>query len=261
MEKWSAKCLREGNGEWCYGKITFVFRKKARQPQKYRIKYHEGTVMESLETDIELAPEEEAEDETSSAEGQLREDQNELRLEDREEEHDEDDRHPLDRDEETQDGNVADGNVELDSEEENDGDEETLTVGGVLHNISANKRKRVTGGDGERDVIPVGQIVHAGEYRGKRVEAITVEDARTEPRFETSFKSNLFHEDATDVEVFRALMPLDREYLLDIIRINADEDGDKRVWEPWHIDAAIAVIFRGAQFKEGTDCGRQKGLE
>ena len=253
VEKWSEKWRREGNGEWCYGKVTFVFRKKPRQPQKYRIKYHEGTVMESLETDIELAPEEEAEDETSSAERQLGEDENQLRLEDREEEPDEDDRHPLDREEETQGRDVADGNVELDSEEEDhDGDDETVTVGGVLYNVSANKRRRVTVGDGEGDVIPVGQIVHAGEYRWKRVWAIT-EDSRKEPHFETSFKSNLFHEDVTEVEVFRAFMPLDREYLLDIIRVNADEDGDKRVWEAWHVDAALAVLFGGAQFKEGTD--------
>jgi hypothetical protein len=63
----------------------------------------------------------------------------------------------------------------------------------------------------------------------------------------------MFHEDATEVEVFRALMPLDRESLLAIIRDNADEDGDRRLWEPWHVDAALAVIFGGAQFKEGTD--------
>jgi hypothetical protein len=37
VEKWSAKWRREGHGGWCYGRITFVFRKKPRQPQKYRI--------------------------------------------------------------------------------------------------------------------------------------------------------------------------------------------------------------------------------
>jgi hypothetical protein len=42
--KWSERWLRDGNGEWCYGKISFVFKKKIRMPQKYRIKYHEGTV-------------------------------------------------------------------------------------------------------------------------------------------------------------------------------------------------------------------------
>ena len=37
------------------------------------------------------------------------------------------------------------------------------------------------------------------------------------------------------------------------MRVNACEDGDKRIWLPWHIDATIAIIFGGAQFKEGTD--------
>ncbi len=55
--KFSEKWLRDGNGEWCYGKISFVLKKKSRQPQKYRILYHEGTAMESLENDIEMAPE------------------------------------------------------------------------------------------------------------------------------------------------------------------------------------------------------------
>jgi hypothetical protein len=50
-------------------------------------------------------------------------------------------------------------------------------------------------------------------------------------------------------------MPLDRQTLLNIIRDNADEDGsaDKRIWEKWHVDAALAIIFGGAQFREGTD--------
>ncbi len=55
----SQKCLRDVNGEWCYGKISFVFKKRSRQPQKYRILYHEGTTMESLEKDIQMASENE----------------------------------------------------------------------------------------------------------------------------------------------------------------------------------------------------------
>ncbi len=54
-------------------------------------------------------------------------------------------------------------------------------------------------------------------------------------------------------DVFRAFMPLYRQQLLDIVRDNADEDGDKRVWLACHIDATIAVLFGGAQFKEGTN--------
>ncbi len=78
--KWSEKWLRDGHGEWCYGKISFVFKKKTRMPQKYRIKYHEGTVMESPEADIEMAPVEEAEDETSSAERDARDEREQLNV-------------------------------------------------------------------------------------------------------------------------------------------------------------------------------------
>ncbi len=30
VEKWSAKWRREGHGEWCYGKITFVLSERSR---------------------------------------------------------------------------------------------------------------------------------------------------------------------------------------------------------------------------------------
>ncbi len=125
------RLLRDGNGVWCYGKISFVFKKRSRQTQKYRIKYHEGTVMECLEADIEMAPEEEeAPDETSSEEvGE------ELSVDDREED-EAFQRHPLERDEDDQEEG-DDGHVELESESNNDEGEEddTVTVGGVLYNI------------------------------------------------------------------------------------------------------------------------------
>jgi hypothetical protein len=128
--KFSERWLRDGNGVWCYGKISFVFKKQSRQPQKYRVKYHEGTVMESLEGDIEMAPEEEDEDDTSSIEREEREDREALNLDDREED-EEFQRHPLDR-EETVQLEEDDGNVELESESDNDEeeDDETVTVGG-----------------------------------------------------------------------------------------------------------------------------------
>jgi hypothetical protein len=101
---------------------------------------------------------------------------------------------------------AGDGNAELESDEDEVDDDETVAVGGVLYNISA-KRRRVTGGDVAGEVIEMGKTVTAGEYRWERVENIT-EDYRVEPHFETSFKANMFHSDATEVEVFRALMPL-----------------------------------------------------
>jgi hypothetical protein len=138
----------------------FRFQKKqARMPQKYRIKHHEGTVMESLEADIEMAPEEEDEDETSSIEREAQEDQEELRLDDREDD-DDFERHPLDRGDDDQ-SEVADGNVEFDSESDNEEDDETVTVGGVLYNINA-KRRRVTVDDATATDIKMGDSYSMG---------------------------------------------------------------------------------------------------
>jgi hypothetical protein len=83
--------------------------------------------------------------------------------------------------------------------------DETVTVGGVHYNISG-KRKRETGMTGEGFDIKMGETVTAGEYRWTRVEGID-EDARQEPHFDTTFKTNLFNNEATEVEIFRALMP------------------------------------------------------
>jgi hypothetical protein len=98
----------------------------------------------------------------------------------------------------------------------------------------------------------MGQTVTAGAYQWRRIEGIT-EDERVELHFDTTFKTNIFNEDALEIDFFRAFMPLDRDQLLHIVRENADEDGDRRVWLGWHIDAAIAIAVGGAQFKEGTN--------
>ena len=162
---YSQRMLHDKKGEWCYGRISLVFTKKSRQPQKYKIKYHEGGSMDALEADIEMAPGEEEiarERAFSEVEGE-----GELNLDDREEE-DGEDRHPLDRDE---DG--VDGSVELESEEDESGEDDTVTVGGVQYNINANKRRRVAVGEelGEED-IKMGATVTAGEYTWKRIEGI-----------------------------------------------------------------------------------------
>jgi hypothetical protein len=152
---WSERWAHDNKGEWCYGKISFVFKKKSWQPQKYRIKYHEGIVMESLEADIELAPDEIDDEDGSSIERVEREQREELSLDDREEE--EDSRHPLDT--AGEEGVYAeDGNVELDSESDKDGeDDETVVVGGVLYNIGAkSKRRRVTVAGGTETDIQMG---------------------------------------------------------------------------------------------------------
>jgi hypothetical protein len=122
------RMLHDRKGEWCYGKIRKVFSKKSRQPQKYKIKYHEGGSMDSLQGDIEMAPEEENPRARRDSESEL-EDEVPLNIEDREEE---DDRHPLDRDEDAENSSAVgeDGTVELDSKEDDEEEDETVTVGG-----------------------------------------------------------------------------------------------------------------------------------
>ena len=253
----SEKWLRDGNGEWCYGKISFVYKKRSREPQKYRILYHEGSSMESLEGDIEMAPDnvdETDSDDTAEEVG--------LTVDEREEEGD-DDRHPYDIHEDDdlvaaqafEDAEIEgddEGNVELESEEDEDPRaDETVTVGGVQYGLGS-KRKRENGWDETAKEIAMGEIVDVGAYSWERIEVIT-EDSRQVPHFDTTFRTNLFHNEATEAEIFRAFMPLSRATLLTIVRENADKDGDKRIWLAWHIDATLAIIFGGAQFKEGTD--------
>ena len=249
----SEKWLRDGNGEWCYGKITFVYKKQSRKAQKYRILYHEGTTMESLEGDIEMAPED---DEESVSET---EEERAMTIDELEDEGD-DDRHPQDRGEAESDyEGPDDGNVELQSDEDdNPRADETVSLGGVNYPIFA-KRKRANDWQGSEEEVLMGDIVKAGEYTWERIEGIE-NDCREEPHFDTTFKTNLFGNDATEVDIFWAFMPLQRHTLLEIVRVNACEDGDKRIWLPWHIDATIALIFGGAQFKEGTDLWSTKRM-
>ena len=57
-EKWAA----DGHGEWCYGTVSFVYVRRGRQIQKYRVKYDEGTSMEALEEHLEIVVGEEDSD-------------------------------------------------------------------------------------------------------------------------------------------------------------------------------------------------------
>ena len=137
---WSERWLHDGHGEWCLGKVSFVFRKQRGKPQKYRIRYHEGTVMECLEKDIERTPElEEAREDRVSSSVEREEDE-QLNVGDR---HDEDDdgRHPMDREEEEVNGNT--GTVESDSDEDEAYEEdETVTVENIVK-LGKEKRKRL----------------------------------------------------------------------------------------------------------------------
>ncbi len=116
--------------------------------------------MESLETDIEMAPQDEVREDSSED----REDREQLTLEDRVEDEDEDDRHPLHRGE--AEGNT--GHVELESEDDDWPDEdEVVTVGGTQYRINAKRQKRtleedVGAADDGDGGIEMGETAKAG---------------------------------------------------------------------------------------------------
>ena len=49
-QKWAA----DGHGEWCYGTVSWIYVRRGRQVQKYRVKYDEGTTQEALEEHLEV---------------------------------------------------------------------------------------------------------------------------------------------------------------------------------------------------------------
>ena len=268
--QFSERWARDGNGEWCYGKISFVFVKRSRAPQKYRILYHDGTTMTGLEKDIEMAPDATDESETAS-EGAIRDRaEMELNVEDREEESDPDyeDQEDIEDESEGEVRNVRiraraqqrthneeakaqNSTTELEDSDDDKDDADTVNVGGVLYEVGKRKRDAdtVTETGGE---LEVGGTVTAGNLTWERIEGLN-KDCRTEPHFDTTFKTHLFNEDTKEVDVFLALMPLSKNTLLTLVRENAENDNANRVWSMWHIEAALAIIFGGAQFKEGTD--------
>ncbi len=98
----------------------------------------------------------------------------------------------------------------------------------------------------------------AGNLTWERIEGLN-KDCRTEPHFDTTFKTQLFNEDTKEVDVFLALMPLSKNALLNIVRGNAENDNDKRVWSMWHIEAALAIILGGHSSRRGQIYGPHRG--
>ncbi len=131
-------------------------------------------------------------------------------------------------------------------------------MGGVHYNVQA-KRRRGHEDQQDGESIAMGEVVQVGDLRWRRVEGLP-EDVRAEPHLPTTFKTNLFHDETREVDVFEALMPVSKEELLEIVRENSEELNDKRSRFMRQIEAAMTIIFGGAQFKEGTDLWATQNL-
>ncbi len=214
--------------------------KKGRHPQKYySIKYDIGGTMACEEEHIEVVDVESSESddsETGQRETMERDSGNE--------EGDED------SDDVDEGGRVVeqDQDQELTDESEGEGDETTERCWLDAY------------------ITEIGETVWCGKEEDpqrqcwRRVDALT-EDIRKEATHETTFKNIRIKDEATELDIFWALMPLKLDDLLKIVRDGADKANCKLVWDADHINAALYVIFGGAQFKDMTDLWSVKRKE
>ncbi len=102
-----------------------------------------------------------------------------------------------------------------------------------------------------REPLQIGETVSVNDIIWQRIESLD-QDVRREEEVATKF-TRLRVSDATkEVNVFLQLMPLSKEKLLQIVRDGVAVAKDKRRWEIEHIEAALCIIFGGAQYKAGT---------
>ena len=226
----SERWLADGHGVWCYGTISRVYVKKGRNPQKYSVKYDIGGTMACEEEHLEIAGVEESDSDESHHED-VREDESDPENED------------VDTDNEADEGGIV-----VENDQDNDNTDE-----------SEGERDGETDRDyREAEIIEIGETVWCGSEDDpkrqcwRRVEDLT-EDVRKEEVKETTFKNIRVNDQTTELDIFWALMPLKAEDLLEIIREEAEESNDERLWNIDHVNAALCVIFGGAQFKDMTD--------
>ena len=239
-EDWLAK----GNGEWCYGTVSFVYVKKGRQAQKYRVKYDGGQTMTSLEDQMEVAGlEEENSDESSAVD--------ELEGSDYEASDGSGSTHDL--------GRVRGVQAERDTPEDTDPEEEAGNV--TDDSEGENGEDKPMDERDHKEPLKLGDEVEAHGIKWERVDSLR-DDCRTEPEESTTFKNIRFDESTKEVDVFLQLLPLPKTTLLEIVRDGGRAAKDRRTWEMEHIEAALCIIFGGAQYKAGTNlwATKKKGM-
>ncbi len=87
-------------------------------------------------------------------------------------------------------------------------------------------------------------------------------DQRTAPHEQTFFKNIILDGHTPELDIFWSLMPLSPAKLLQIVRGGAEKANCTLTWNLDHINAALCIIFGGAQFKEMTDLWavKRKGM-
>ena len=222
----SQRQLGKGLGAFCFGAVSFVYRQRGREVQKYRVRWDDGSISQVEHQHLERVTVEEGSRDVGGG---------------------------TDINEETD----FDRFVTVDSEETDDEDEratettvarEVTRVGGVVE-VSGVKWKRVEN---------IGRDVREGMERfDLQVKPFVINGSTTE--------KDLFwlcmpvsREKLTDVVRSRAgyllLTPLFLSQscglLIPLLSLPTDECNDKyREWSPTHIDKFLRCLFGGAQYK------------
>jgi len=148
-------------------------------------------------------------------------------------------------------------------EPSDDEDEGTSTVGSSTdalvsidnaHTDSENEEGDAPLG-GEPGSIAMGDTIECGGLEWKRVPSMGVDVREAKGEFDLQFKDLNTHDGTAEVEIFDELFPVDRGWMLEVVRGRATEANDKHRnnWHKHHVDGFLTCIFGGTQFKPQTD--------
>ena len=197
--------LQAGLGTWVHGTVKHVYKRRGRQAQKYKILYDGDNTQSASEGSHVMALEQDDDEDAS-----------------------EDNEGPSDAETEEEDqtsrGNSTDpvtsiDNTHTDSERE-DGD---APLGG------------------EPGSVAMGATVECGGLDWKRVESMGVDVREERGEFDLQFKDYNTHDGTTECDIFNELFPVDREWMLEVVRGRATEANDKyrNNWHEEHIHRRV----------------------
>lgn len=222
----SQRQLAKGLGAFCFGTVSFVYRQRGREVQKYRVRWDDGSIGQVEHRHLELVSVEEVSRDVGGG---------------------------TDINEETD----FDRFVTVDSEETDDEDErepettegqEVTRVGGVV-DVSGVKWKRVENiardvREGmERFDLQIKPFVINGSTTEKDLFWLCMPVTREQLTQVVRSRAGFFAPTPPYVFLsFGLLMPL--------LSLPAEESNDKyREWSPTHVDKFLRCIFGGAQYK------------
>ena len=209
----------EGNGEFGYGVIKWVYSSRGRAIQKYRVLYDgDRTQLQSCESHLELVQED---DDGFNFDLNAVQD--------------------IDVDAGV---DASGGEVEIDNQETED--EDGQFDRSPLHLV------------GEPQSVGIGETATVGEYTWKRVEAmgidVRIDENEVVPPPHFSLRNMEVTDDTTEMDLWKLMLPVTIEEMLEVVKFRAREVNDKYGdhWYREHIIAFCLCLLGASQFKPGT---------